>query len=135
MWDVVQLILLLAAYIAISHIIIKCIKKHIVYSNQYLRQLTLSFVYALFWGIGFFGGGADDTGYILPAPNILALGIMMSIGFYRGIMIGLLVVLFWWLLFFIFMLILRFIKNEYIYYKTGGIESNPGTSPKSTDTD
>jgi hypothetical protein len=113
MWDAIQFILLLTGYILVAYLIIKFISKFIIARiNSYLRLLTLSFLYALFWGIGIAGSGGDP-GFAFPVPNIVAIALMISIGFYRGVVTtGLYIFLFWWAIIFLFMLIKHFIKKE-----------------------
>ena len=111
MWDAIQFILLLTAYIATSYFIIWLVKKYTADTNKYFRLLTLSFVYALFWGLGIAGSGGDP-GFAFPAPNIVALGLMASIGFYRGITTGLIILCFWWTIIFIVMFVRQIISNK-----------------------
>jgi hypothetical protein len=111
MWDTIQFILLLTAYIATAYFIIWLIKKYTADTNKYLRLLTLSFVYALFWGLGIAGNGGDP-GFAFPAPNIVALGLMASIGFYRGILTGLIILGFWWVIIFVVMFVRQTLRNK-----------------------
>lgn len=111
MWDAIQFILLLTAYIAIAYFIIRFVKKYTTNTNKYIRLLTLSFVYALFWGLGIAGSGGDP-GFAFPAPNIVALGLMASIGFYRGILTGLVLLGFWWTIIFSIMFVRQILKNK-----------------------
>lgn len=111
MWDAIQLILLLTVYVLVTYFIVKFTSKLFININPYLRLLTLSFLYALFWGIGIAGNGGDP-GFAFPAPNIVALGLMISIGFYRGVFsTGLYILGFWWTIFFLVMLV-KFLMNK-----------------------
>lgn len=111
MWESLQFILLLIVYIGIYFFAIKLIKKHTTNSNKYFRMLALSFIYALFWGLGIAGSGGEP-GFAFPAPNLIALGFMVSIGFFNGIQTEIVIVGFWWFLIFIFMLLKQRIKNK-----------------------
>lgn len=112
MWDAIQLILVLTIYFLITYFIIKVISKFTVDFNPYLRLLTLSFFYALFWGIGI-AGSDGDPGFAFPAPNIIAIGLMISIDFYRGAFTtGLYILIFWWTIFFLVMLIRHLVKKR-----------------------
>lgn len=104
MLDVIQFIIVLTAYIAVSCFIIWLIKRYLVHANKYFRLLTLSFVYALFLGISIALSGGHP-GFAFPAPNIIALGLMVISGFYSGIIKGLIILCIWWVVFFVFMLI------------------------------
>jgi hypothetical protein len=86
----------------------RLISKWTIDLNPYLRLITLSFFYALFWGIGIAGSGGEP-GFGLPAPNIIAIFMMLYDRFYHGVFIGLLILCFWWTIIFLFMLI----KNLY----------------------
>ena len=111
MWDSIQLILLLAGYILVVYLIIKFIRNLITDLNPYLRLLLVSFIYALFWGVGIaFNGG--DPGFAFPAPNIVAIALMLSDGFYRGLLTGLYILSFWWTIIFIVCLARQLIKNK-----------------------
>jgi hypothetical protein len=111
MWDAIQFILLLTAYIGASYFIIRLVKKYTADTNKYFRLLILSFAYALFWGLGIAGSGGEP-GFALPAPNIVALGLMTSIGFYQGLLTGLIILSFWWTIIFIVMLVRQIIKDK-----------------------
>ncbi len=107
MWETIQFILVIGAYILVSYFAIKLIDKWTLKLNIYFRLLILSFCYALFWGIGIFFTGGGEPGFAFPAPNIIAIGLMGYNGFYRGILTGLGVLGIWWTIFFVFM----FVKN------------------------
>jgi hypothetical protein len=111
MWDAIQFILLLSAYVATTYFIIWFVKKYTADTNKYLRLLTLSFAYALFWGFGIAGSGGDP-GFAFPAPNIVALGLMASIGFYQGLLTGLIILGFWWTIIFIVMFVIQIIRDK-----------------------
>jgi len=72
--------------------------------NRYFQILIISFLYALFWGIGFAGSGGDP-GFAFPVPNIVAIILMAINKFYQGILTGLIILGFWWLIIFAVMLI------------------------------
>lgn len=111
MWDTLQFILLLTAYIATSYFIIWVVKKYTTNTNKYIRMLCLSFVYALFWGLGIAASGGDP-GFALPAPNIVALALMASIEFYQGILTGLIILGFWWTIIFVVMFFRQMMINR-----------------------
>lgn len=111
MWDEIQFILLLTAYIGVTFLMIRWMRKRLVNANKYVRLFSLSFVYALFWGIGIAGSGGEP-GFALPAPNIAALGLMISIGFYQGLKTGLMILGFWWLIIFMGMLLRLLISRK-----------------------
>lgn len=111
MWDNILFILLLTGYVIGTYVIIKLIKKHITGLNKYIQLLVLSFAYALLWGIGIAGSGGDP-GFAFPAPNVLALALMVSIDFYRGVRMGLLFLAFWWLGIFLTMYIAQLVRNR-----------------------
>ena len=111
MWDAIQFILLLTGYVATSYFIIWLVKKYTADTNKYLRLLCLSFVYALFWGLGI-AGSDGHPGFAFTAPNIVALGLMANIGFYRGILTGLIILGFWWTIIFVVMFVRHVMKNR-----------------------
>ena len=111
MWEIVKFILLLTGYILLTYYIVKYVAKLTINFKSYLRILLLSFFYALFWGIGFAGSGGDP-GFAFPVPNIVAIILMASIGFYDGILIGLIVFGFWWTIIFIVMVVDRQINKR-----------------------
>ena len=118
MRDAIQFILLVGGYILVTYFILKFISKWTVHSNPYLRLLILSFIYALFCGLGIAGTGGDP-GFGLPVPNILAIALMFSNGFYRGVRVALYILGFWWALIFVVMLIRHIINKRHKPYKTG----------------
>ncbi len=112
MWDAIQLMSILSFYAVATYFLIKFILKFIVDLKPYFRLLILSFLYALFWGIGI-AGSDGHPGFAFPVPNIIALGIMVCIGFYRGVFTtGLYLLIFWWTIIFLAMLIGYFIKRK-----------------------
>ena len=113
MWDALQFILLIGGYILIAYFIIKFISKLTVDINSYLRLLILSFFYALFWGLSIAASGGDP-GFGFPAPNIVAIGLMLSISFYRGVVTGLYILGFWWIIIFAVMLVRNILKRRTI---------------------
>lgn len=121
MWDIIQLISLLTAYLAIAYLVIRLTQKHTQHKNKYFRLLLLSFLYALILGPGIAGSGGDP-GFAFPAPNIVALGLMMSIGFYKGIVSGLIILSFWWVIIFMVMFIRQLIRNKKYEAKINNIK-------------
>lgn len=116
MWETIQLILLLGVYVLISYLFIRFVFKKTINLNPYLRLLLLSFLYALFWGIGIAANGGDP-GFALPAPNIWAIILMYNDKLYRGVKFGLLVLGLWWAIIFIIMLIIYLIKRKREFQK------------------
>jgi hypothetical protein len=110
MWDSLAFLLLIVMYILVSSFAAKLISKVTLKLNIYFRLIVLSFCYALFWGIGIFYTGGDP-GFGFPAPNIIAIGIMVVNGFCRGIMTGLSILGIWWTVFFGLMLV-RFLITK-----------------------
>jgi hypothetical protein len=110
MWDILQFIFVLGVYILVGYFGIKLISKWTLKLNIYLRLLILSFFYALFWGIGI-AGTDGNPGFAFPAPNIIAIGLMGSIDFFRGVITGLVILVIWWAIFFAIMLLKHFSKN------------------------
>ena len=111
MWETIQFILVLGAYILVSYFAIKLISKWTLKLNIYFRLLILSFSYALFWGIGIaFTGG--DPGFAFPAPNIITIGLMGFMGFANGILTGLSILGIWWTMIFVFMLVRNLINKR-----------------------
>jgi hypothetical protein len=113
MWDALQFVFGLGIYIVIGYFGIRLVSKWISNLNVYIRMLIVSFCYALFWGIGISASGGDP-GFALPAPNIIAIGLMISIGFYYGVIEGLIILGFWWILIFTIMFIRHLIKKKHL---------------------
>jgi hypothetical protein len=113
MWDILQIIFGLVIYIVIGYFSIRLISKYISKLNVYVKLIIISFCYALFWGIGIAASGGDP-GFGFPAPNIIAIGLMSSIGFYYGAINGLIILFFWWILIFMIMLIYHFVKKKHL---------------------
>lgn len=114
MWETIQIILLLLAlviYIVTAYFIILLVKKRTVDTNKYFRLVVLSFVYSLFWGLGI-AGSNGNPGFAIPAPNIVAIGLMLSSGFYKALLRGLVILSFWWTIIFVSMLIRQIYKNR-----------------------
>ena len=111
MKDALLVILLLTAYIFISYLLVRFISRRIAGINPYLRILLLSFLYALFWGIGIAASGGDP-GIGLPAPNLVAIVVMALIGFYQGIWAGIIFLGFWWTIIFLVMMAIFIIKSR-----------------------
>ncbi|WP_375730268.1 hypothetical protein [Saccharicrinis sp. FJH62] len=104
----------IAIYIVIGYFGIRLISKWISNLNVYIRLLIVSFCYALVWGIGIAASGGDP-GFGFPVPNILAIGLMISIGFYYGALKGLIILSFWWILIFTIMLIRHLTKQKHLH--------------------
>src|SRR5438270_13454588 len=111
MWETIQLLLLLVIYVLISYLFLKFISKRTTNLNPYLRLLLLSFLYALFWGIGIAANGGDPD-FALPAPNMWAIVLMYNDKLYHGVKFGLFVLIFWWVIIFIIMLIKYLMKKK-----------------------
>jgi hypothetical protein len=79
--------------------------------NPYLRLLIRSFVYALIWGIGIAASGGDP-GFGFPVPNVVAIILMISIGFYKGVLNGFIFLGFWWIIISFVMLIRVIIQRR-----------------------
>lgn len=91
----VLFMLLVVGYIGVTYYLMRVVNKNTTGFNVWMRLCIQSFGYALFWGIGIAGSGGDP-GFALPAPNIVALGLMTSIGFYSGLVTGGFILMFWW---------------------------------------
>ena len=98
-------------YIVFCYFLIKIIGNWTRDLNHYLRQIILSFLYALFLGIGIAGSDAEP-GFGLPAPNIIAILLMIRDRFYQGVITGLLILCFWWILIFLFMLVIHSYRKK-----------------------
>jgi hypothetical protein len=101
------------SYFLICYFLTRFISKWTIHLNPYLRLITLSFFYALFWGIGIAGSSAEP-GFGLPAPNIIAILMMLNDRFYQGVINGLLILCFWWTIIFLFMLIKQLYRKKRI---------------------
>ena len=106
-------LILFILYVAVSYLIIILVKNYTENINKHLRLLILSFIYASFWGIGIAANGGDP-GFALPAPNIVALGLMASDGLYRGVLSGLIILGFWWIIIIIVMYLKQAKKTDTI---------------------
>ena len=111
MWDTIQFILVLWLYILFTYFGIRLISKWTLNLNIYLRLAILSFYIALFWGIGI-AGSNGHPGFAFPAPNFLAIGLMVFTGFYRGAVMGIGIFCIWWTLFFVLLLVRYMIKKK-----------------------
>jgi hypothetical protein len=98
-------------YILICYFLTRFISKWTIDFNPYLRLVVLSFFYALFWGIGIAGSGGEP-GFGLPAPNIIAILMMLNARFYPGVFTGLFILCFWWTIILLFMLIKYFYRGK-----------------------
>lgn len=110
-------------YFAIGYFIVRQIKKYLIFTNKYIKILILSFVYALFWGFGIAGSGGDP-GFALPAPNIIAIGLMMTNGNYKYSLTGLLILVLWWTLIYIIMLIVQLTKDYKVRFNRNNEKLN-----------
>ena len=106
-------LILFILYVAVSYLIIILVKNYTENINKHLRLLILSFIYASFWGIGIAANGGDP-GFALPAPNIVALGLMASDGLYRGVLSGLIILGFWGIIIIIVMYLKQAKKTDTI---------------------
>ena len=104
MRESVVIILGIIVYVLGCWLVPRFVRKRTSAEKHYLRLVALSFIYALFYGIGIAGSGGHP-GFAFPVPNIIALYLMYDIGFYSGMVIGLYVLLVWWVIVFGFMLI------------------------------
>jgi len=111
MWDTIQIILLVIGYTFVGYFLTKFTIKLTISFNPYLRLLIRSFIYALIWGIGIAASGGDP-GFGFPVPNIVAIILMIFIGFYNGIITGLIFLGFWWIIISIIMLIRLIIQRR-----------------------
>ena len=111
MWEILLIFFAPIVYIAIGYFSVELISKHISKFNIYSRLIIISFCYALFWGIGISATGGDP-GFGFPAPNIIAIGLMIRIGYYSGAVDGLIILAFWWILIFVIMYIRHLIKMK-----------------------
>lgn len=104
--------ILLAAivYFTICFFTVKIIKKHIRGFNSYLRIVTVSFFYALFFGFGIVASGGDP-GFGFPAPNLISLILMWSF-IVNGNLIDIYILVSWWILFFLIMLFSFFFTKK-----------------------
>jgi hypothetical protein len=91
--------------------LIKFINKGIIDLNPYLRLIILSFFYALFWGIGIAGSGAEP-GFGLPVPNIVAIFLMFNDRYYQGVINGFIILCVWWTIIFLFILMKHILKKR-----------------------
>jgi hypothetical protein len=97
--------LLTIGYILVFYLLVKIVPNKIWLKKSLLRLVVLSFLYALFLGFGFAGGGH----FAFPAPVVFALFFTSS-----DIKVGgaILPLFFWWILIFICMLINWYIKRK-----------------------
>ena len=79
--------------------------------NEYVRISIRALSYALFFGIGIAGTDADP-GFAIPVPNIIAILLMLSEGYYEGVLTGLIILLFWWTIIFSIMAIKLFLRTR-----------------------
>jgi hypothetical protein len=107
----IYIILGILGYVLACWLIPKFIRKLIPNEKIYLRLLVLSFIYALFYGIGI-AGSDGHPGFAFPVPNIIALYLMYDIGFYSGMVIGFYILLFWWVTILSFMLIRQLLRKK-----------------------
>jgi len=111
MWDIVQILFFISIYISIGYLIIRYIKKKIGEFNPYLQIGIKSILYALFWGIGIFATGGDP-GFGFPAPNIVAIILLVIIGNIQGIISAIVILCFWWIIFLTTMFLKKLIKER-----------------------
>lgn len=109
--------LILVAYIIITRYIVQLFKKQIKHHGTVFQILSISFLYALFWGIYIVSNGPGNPGFAIPTPNLLI--IIYRIIFYgiQSISSNLISILIWWLIF-IFLLGLLNIYNKYFSEKS-----------------
>ena len=111
MWNTIQFFLLVGGYLLVTFFIIKFFSRLTIDFHPIPGILIRSFLYALFWGVGI-AGSSGHPGFALPAPNIVALGLMAYIGFYQGVLTGLIILGFWWAIIFIVMFIRQMIRKR-----------------------
>lgn len=104
-------LVVLISYLIISYFFIRFLVRSIVRLNPWQQLLIKSFLFALFWGIGIAGSDADP-GFGAPAPNVVAIPLMLIQGFYSGVLSGLSILMFWWILIFSVMSIVYFLKKR-----------------------
>jgi hypothetical protein len=111
MWDAIQVIIALSGYCILTYFIFKYVSRATVHFNPSLRIVIRSLLYALFLGIGLFTNGGDP-GFGFPAPNIVALGLMLYIGHYSGILFDVYILCFWWIV----IAVIMFVKRRMTWY-------------------
>ena len=105
MVNYIILFLIIGGYIGLSYITTRLIRKWTRNTSRCVRLASISFSYALFFGIGIIASGGDP-GFGFPCPVIVAgiLGIIAWIPFDIYLSGVILPLTFWWILIFIIML-------------------------------
>lgn len=96
----------IVVYIGICYVIIRQIRKWTNTMNRLPKLALRSFIYALLFGLGAFGGGGEP-GFAFPCP-VIVVGIFDIIKLMplKIVVNGSIIPLaFWWIVFFIIMLI------------------------------
>jgi len=109
--DALQLLLIVSIYLCIGYLFTRFVNKWTKKLKPILQILIRSFFYALIWGVGIAATGGDP-GFAFPAPNIAALILMAYIGFFNGLLNGLIILFFWWFIFFIILIITHFASKH-----------------------
>ncbi len=111
MVSAILIILVMAGYFIVTYFTIKFIGNRKGGINPFFRILIISFLAALLWGIGI-AGTDSEPGFALPAPNIIAITLMLSEGYFRGVLNGIYILVFWWVFLFIILVIRHLIKSR-----------------------
>ncbi|KAA3622893.1 MAG: hypothetical protein DWQ02_25430 [Bacteroidetes bacterium] len=110
--NIVLWTLVINGYLILVFLIIKLVKARLANGHPLVRIISLSFIYALFLGVGIVGSGGDP-GFGFPAPNIVAIILMLTIGYFNGVINGIVLIIIWWGILFISMFIGSFIPSNY----------------------
>jgi hypothetical protein len=107
----ILIILGLIIFFVLSYFLVRFVSRQTHHLNNYLRLSIVSFLYALFFGIGLAASGGEP-GFALPAPNLVAILLMLSDGLYNSVISGLIILLFWWTFILLFMLARHLIRKR-----------------------
>ncbi len=103
--------ILIGFYISMFILIIDGIRSKIKIKNIRIRQILISFLYTLVFGLGVLASGGDP-GFAMPLPLIIAIPvviIMKSPYYFKDVIIPF---AFWWILIFLIMIIRTHFKRS-----------------------
>ena len=105
------IILFFIFYGLLCFFVIKLTHRVTVDKNIFFKSLIRSFIWALFLGVGIMASGGEP-GFALPAPNLIAIIVMLIDRLYQGVISGLIILAFWWVVIFGVMIIMYIIKRR-----------------------
>jgi hypothetical protein len=102
--------LFIIVYFVGAYLLVIFVKKNIPRTRVKSRIASLSFLYAFFYGLGIAASGGDP-GFGMPAPNGVAIAMMLWVKNYNGVFIGLEILAAWWIFIAVIMVVRHMIAS------------------------